>query len=68
MKDDDGDRRTDEKESQSRRYARPEDPEKEHRYGQQCEESGCERDVHAFCRLTAFKEERAGTPNASESG
>jgi hypothetical protein len=31
MKDDHGDRRTDEKESQSRRYARPEDPQKNHR-------------------------------------
>jgi hypothetical protein len=48
MKDDYGDRRTDEKESQSWRYARPEDPQKKHRYGQQCEESGRERDVHAF--------------------
>src|ERR1700730_7715579 len=68
MKNDYGDRRTDEKEPQSRRYARPEDPQKKYRYRRHCEGSGCQGDVHAFCRLTAFNEERAGLPNASLTG
>ena len=48
MEDDHGDGCADEKEPHSRRDARPEDPQKNHRYCQQCEHSSCNGDVHAF--------------------